>query len=214
MAEWSAYIPEGFEPRFAPGVLVLDIGCGPGEQMQDVQLRGSRAIGVDIDPDSLHLCSKLGLSVVRAQAERIPLSDGSVDGVVCKVVLPYTQEEQVIGEIARVLRPGGHCYLVCHGAGYYLKYLLQPPTWRHRIYGLRTLVNTWIWMLTSLRLPGFLGDSIFQSRRRLGRYFQQNGLTIVQDVQSRRYWGFPVFTYQVVSKPARAGAPLAAVRGL
>src|SRR5439155_8442178 len=101
--------------------------------------------------------SPLGLvSVIQGKGERLPFLSGSFDGVICKVVLPYTNERTTIGEIGRVLRRGGTAYVVSHGAGYYLRYLLQPPRFLHRVYGVRTLLNTWLWATTGSRLPGFL----------------------------------------------------------
>ena len=121
-------------------------------------------------------------------------------GVICKVVLPYTDEDRAIKEISRILKPGGKCYLICHGAGYYLRYLLINASWKVRFYGLRSLVNTWVWVVTRLRLPGFLGDTIYQSRRRLNGHFRANGLSIVSDQQAKRFLGLPVFTAQVIQK--------------
>jgi SAM-dependent methyltransferase len=200
MTEWEGYYPEGNRMHFAPGMLVLDVGCGNGYQMKQLLEQGNSVIGLDPDLSALMKCRSKGLAVLRGQAERVPLKDSSLDGILCQVVLPYTREEQVIGEFGRLLKPGGRCYLTCHGAGYSLKYSLFSPVLKHRFYGLRTLVNTWLWVLTGRRLPGFLGDTIYQSRRRLAKYFREHDLSLLEDIPSKRFLGFPVFTFQSIEK--------------
>jgi 2-polyprenyl-3-methyl-5-hydroxy-6-metoxy-1,4-benzoquinol methylase len=202
MAEWQSYILKEYKMSFQAGTRVLDIGCGYGEQMQDLFQQGCVAIGLDVDFHCLSHCRSLGLAVLQARAEQVPITDASLDGIICKVVLPYTHEDQVIGEIGRLLKPGATCYLIGHGAGYYLKYLLRPPSWKYRIYGLRALINTWVWALTRRRLPGFAGDTIYQSRRRLKKYYQANKLMVIEEVSSKPFCGLAVFIQQTLYKVA------------
>ena len=200
MTEWEGYYPERYSIHFARGMVVLDVGCGDGYQMKQLLEQGSSVIGLEPDLSALMECRSKGLVVLRAQAEHVPLKDSSLDGILCQVVLPYTHEEQVISEFGRLLKPGGRCYLTCHGAGYSLRYILFSPVLKHRFYGLRTLINTWLWVLTGRRLPGFLGDTIYQSRRRLAKYFRENDLSLLEDTPSKRFLGFPVFTFQTIEK--------------
>lgn len=200
MTEWEGYYPEDHRIHFSAGLLVLDVGCGYGYQMKQLVEQGNSVIGLDRDSQALLDCRNEGLAVLRAQAEQVPLKDSSLDGILCQVVLPYTREEQVICEFGRLLKPGGRCYLTCHGAGYSLRYILFSPVLMHRFYGLRTLVNTWLWVLTGRRLPGFLGDTIYQSRSRLAKYFRENDLSLLEDIPSKRFLGFPVFTFQTIEK--------------
>jgi len=200
MTEWEGYYPDDARVPFQPGMLVLDVGCGSGYQMKQLLELGCSVIGLDLDLTALRECRQKRLSVVTAQAEQIPLADASCDGILCQVVLPYTREEAVIAEFARLLKPGGVCYLTGHGAGYSMRYILISPVLKHRFYGLRTLVNTWLWLITGRRLPGFLGDTIYQSRRRLAKYFREQDLFLIKDIASKRFLGFPVFTFQTLEK--------------
>jgi SAM-dependent methyltransferase len=200
MSEWSGYIIEDYNFDFEPGSLVLDVGCGCGRQMQRLNPRGCSTIGIDLDASALSCCRRQGLCVLKARAEQIPIESGSLDGIICKVAISYTEEDKVIREIGRLLKPGAKCYLVGHGAGYYIKYLLFSPLRNSRIYALRTLVNTWLWGATGRRLPGFFGDTIYQSRRRLSKYFRANGLSLLEETPSKEFLGFPVFIYQVIEK--------------
>jgi hypothetical protein len=118
----------------------------------------------------------------------------------CKVVLPYTDERRAIKEIGRVLAKGGVAVIYLHGLGYSLRYLFKPDIWKRSVYAARTIFNTMIYRLSGRRLPGFLGDTIFQSDRRLRRYYRSAGLTLESVIQSRRFLGQPVFIGHVVRK--------------
>jgi SAM-dependent methyltransferase len=198
---WSAYLVPGLElARFPPGSRVLDVGFGHGEQMRHLQTAGCRAFGLEFDPSLATRGRATGLAVCRARAEQLPFATGSLDGLICKVVIPYTDEAVAIGEMARVLRPDGVARLLYHGSGYFLKYLATGEGWKRRLYGVRTIVNTLVYRATGRRLPGFWGDTILQSRRRLAVYYRRYGLELLDDRPARRFWGRPVFIYHEVRK--------------
>jgi ubiquinone/menaquinone biosynthesis C-methylase UbiE len=92
---------------FAAGQRVLDVGCGYGLQLAELADRGCRAFGVDVRANVVAKCSARGLRVAVAAAEALPFRHHTMDGVVCKVVLPYTDEARALTEIARVLASGG-----------------------------------------------------------------------------------------------------------
>ena len=177
---------------FPENAALLDIGCGVGNQLAEA-VAGFK-VGVDVDPNCASKCQQRGIPAILGKAEHLPITDRSFDGVICKVVLPLTVEDLTIAEIARVLRSGGKCYLITIGSGYYLRYLLLSRSLKYRFYGLRTLINTWVWVATHRRLPGFVGDTTYQSRRRLRRYFKSNRLQVVKEQRSS-FFGLPVFIY-------------------
>jgi SAM-dependent methyltransferase len=194
MDSYPYLIPQSFD--FPVSAVVLDVGCGIGRQL--AQAPGRLKIGVEPDLASAVQSRERGFPVVRAYAEHLPFAAESFDGVICKVVLCLTVEDQAIREIGRVLKRNSKGYLAFNGSGYYLRYLLLG-SWKDRIYGLRTLLNTWWWVMVHRRLPGFIGDTIYQSNRRLQRYFKSNGLHVVSE-QHKSFLGFPVFIYvEVVS---------------
>ena len=200
--EWPGYVlPDAaFDfADFPPGARVLDIGFGEGEQMHGLRARGCRAVGVEFDPALAGRGRADGLSVVRASGDALPFASATFDGIVCKVVIPYTDEARAVAEIARVLRPGGTARVSFHGLGYKLRYLLAQPDWRRRVYGARVIANTAWYALTGRRLPGFWGDTLYQSERRLERYYARAGLEVVP-TRSRRFLGAPVFIYHTLRK--------------
>jgi SAM-dependent methyltransferase len=176
---------------FPPSAVVLDVGCGIGKQL--AQASGRLIIGVEPDVASANHAHGRGFPVIRAYAEHLPFASHSCDGVICKGVLPYTLEDDALREIRRVVKQNCKCYLAGNGSGYYLNYFLLGSL-KERIYGLRALLNTWWWILTHRRLPGFVGDTIYQSDRRLRSYFKSNGFQVVSQQQTR-FLGFPVFIY-------------------
>jgi len=200
---WQQYLldddPSGHFPRDAR---VLDVGCGRGAQLHDLRDEGCRVVGLDTSERSLAACRGMNLPVVRARAEALPFTDASMNGVLCKVVMPYVAEGPAFAEISRVLAPRGRAHLVFHGSGYYLRYLLLGPTWKVRVYGLRTLLNTWIHATTGRRLPGFLGDTLYQSRSRLKRHYRGHGLALSAERPSPAFLGLPVFLYHDIVRPA------------
>lgn len=198
---WEQQMAEDIRGRFGDGTYVLDIGCGVGRQMEVLAGQGCAVIGIDIDGAALKECRGKGLAAIQAAAEHLPLRDAGVGAVLCRVVLPYTRESAVIREIGRILKPGGRCYLSGHGAGYYLRYIFQNFTFKQRVYGIRSLINTWILIQRGRVLPGFWGDTVYQSRRRLNRYYRENGLRLIRDVPGGTYCGYPVFINQIVEKP-------------
>jgi SAM-dependent methyltransferase len=200
---WSAYLsPPPEMGHYPPGGLVIDIGCGDGEQLVRLRDAGCRSIGLELEARAARTCRSMGYPVIIARAENLPLRDESCHGVLCKVVIPYTDERVAIQEIGRVLAPGGVAVLCLHGLGYFLRYLVkpEPSIWKLCLYGARTIVNTGVYRLFGRRLPGFLGDTLFQSEARMRRYYRDVGLRFESEVQSARFLGQPVFITHVVRK--------------
>ena len=200
MNEWVGYHLENFRFEFKPGTRILDVGCGYGKQMEEVAEQGCQVYGLDVDLPSLESCKGRGLTVFKATAEQLPLENACFDGAICQVMISYTQEERVVKEISRVLKPGALFYLFSHGSGYYVRYLLCGRNWKIRLYGLRTLINTLFWILSGTRLPGFIGDTIYQSRRRLAKYYRANRLAIKREIPTRKFLGLPVFICQILQR--------------
>lgn len=98
---------------------ILDIGCGIGQTFVASGLAAKndrRLIGVDIDQEALSYGVKNfdGICFIRSSAAELPLADNSVDMVVSRVSLPYTDIPVVLREIKRVLKPGGTIWLTLH----------------------------------------------------------------------------------------------------
>ncbi len=91
------------------GSSVLDLGCGRGGVVELIWRDVKLAAG--LDPDALSLMGHRapGMPILRGVGEHLPFADASFDLVVSVWVLEHLKEPStVFGEVARVLRPGGH----------------------------------------------------------------------------------------------------------
>jgi SAM-dependent methyltransferase len=96
---------------------VLDVGCGAGAVAKAVKRERAdlQVFGCDLSQSALAVASASpgGVDFRLATAERLPFSDGELDFVWIFDVLEHVEEpEQVLREVARVLRPGGGFHIV------------------------------------------------------------------------------------------------------
>ncbi|HXE75796.1 MAG TPA: methyltransferase domain-containing protein [Candidatus Xenobia bacterium] len=95
-----------------PADRALDCPCGIGRWAPVLAERARRLVGLDISAPMLERArleqaSRLPLSLARAEAERLPLADGSVHFVFCYALmkhLPPEVKRTVLREFARVAR--------------------------------------------------------------------------------------------------------------
>ena len=93
--------------------LVLDLGCGSGEEVVPLRQRGARVIGIDISPDLIAIAEKrlrkygLDADLRVGSAYETGLADGSVDVVFCMSLLHHLDLGRARDEIRRILKPHG-----------------------------------------------------------------------------------------------------------
>jgi SAM-dependent methyltransferase len=97
----------------------LEIGVGTGRVALPLAAAGQRLVGVDISSAMLAALrdkSPSAFPLVQADATRLPFRDGSFGGAVVAHVLHLVSDwRAVVGELRRVVRPGG-VLLVTRGA--------------------------------------------------------------------------------------------------
>ncbi|MFN2641288.1 MAG: ubiquinone/menaquinone biosynthesis methyltransferase [Actinomycetota bacterium] len=87
--------------------LVCDLACGTGDLCRELQDAGHRAIGIDLSWGML-AAAKTEAPLVQADILRLPIPDGSIDGITCGFALRNVVSlVALFAECARVLRPGG-----------------------------------------------------------------------------------------------------------
>jgi SAM-dependent methyltransferase len=97
---------------------ILDAGCGTGGMLSWLtRYAGSgRVVGIDVAPEALRFCRERGHGdLVLASAERLPFGDSVFDLVTSFDVLVQLpgagSDERAMGEMFRVLRPGGVAFV-------------------------------------------------------------------------------------------------------
>jgi len=100
-------------PGDMSAVCCLDVGCASGLITRLLAPHMRLVIGLEYDPESVALMdvgSLPNLLYIRGDAASLPLSDASVDLVLCTQVYEHVADaEGMVAEIRRVLRPGGVC---------------------------------------------------------------------------------------------------------
>jgi ubiquinone/menaquinone biosynthesis C-methylase UbiE len=97
-----------------PGRTVLDIAAGTGKLTRLLVPSGARVIAVEplAEMRELLLATGLPIEAVDGTAETLPLPDSSVDAVTVGQAFHWFDAEHALGEIHRVLRPGGGVALI------------------------------------------------------------------------------------------------------
>ncbi|MDK2973554.1 MAG: tellurite methyltransferase [Candidatus Sumerlaeota bacterium] len=106
--------------RFQPGMKVLDAGCGDGRNLVYFMRTGFQVFGVDRSHEALQAVRTLAARVSPSSpetnfrpdmVESLSFEDAAFDVVLSNAVLHFARGTEhfdaMVGEMARVLRPGG-----------------------------------------------------------------------------------------------------------
>ena len=151
---WQAEFTQGADAEYVEQILplaaehlagatrVLDVGCGEG---QVARLAASESVGaavVGLDPTSAQLSEARrragGPAYVGGAAGSLPFAPAAFDAVVACLVFEHIDDlDAAIGEVARVLSPGGrfvfflnHPLLQTPGSGWIDDHILCEQYWR------------------------------------------------------------------------------------
>jgi ubiquinone/menaquinone biosynthesis C-methylase UbiE len=109
------------------GQVVLDYGCGPGNDLVGfaIHTRALKVIGIDVSPKALKLASarlalhqvdsdRIELILSSDSLSTVPLDDSSVDYINCSGVLHHTTDPRpLLKEFYRILKPASRvCVMV------------------------------------------------------------------------------------------------------
>lgn len=101
---------------------VLDVGAGRGELLRAAREAGWSAVGIEPSPSFAEYAARYsGAEIMRAPVEQCGFEAESFDAVILAAVLEHLYNpDEVVGEIARILRPGGALFIdVPNEAGLY-----------------------------------------------------------------------------------------------
>jgi 2-polyprenyl-6-hydroxyphenyl methylase/3-demethylubiquinone-9 3-methyltransferase len=95
-------------PAARSGAVLIDAGCGGGLLAPHVRRLGYRHIGVDVRRAGLEQSASRGMTPLTGDVTALPLAAGCADVVVAGEILEHvTDLPGTVGELCRVLRPGG-----------------------------------------------------------------------------------------------------------
>jgi SAM-dependent methyltransferase len=96
---------------------VLEVGGGPGELAERIAVElGAAVVMVDSSPRMVELARGRGADARVGDAQELPFEDESFDCAVAAWMLYHVPDpDRAIGELARVLEPGGRLVAVTNG---------------------------------------------------------------------------------------------------
>jgi SAM-dependent methyltransferase len=176
--------------RIAPGMRVLDAGCGSGRNLVYLLRAGYAVYGVDADPQSVESVRSLARMLAPAlpaashfrveSIEQMSFEDAWADVVISNAVLHFSRDdahfEAMLQEMWRVLKPGGlfFCRLASTIGMESQVVRIEGRHYRSPDGAERYLVDEALLLSYGIRLGGMLADPL--------------KTTIVQDQRSMTTW--------------------------
>ena len=116
---WNSTSSESYFPL--SGARVLDIGCGAGRTTAALAQRGYRVTAIDYSPDMVAATRSRGLDaeILQMDAATLAFADRSFDAALFSFngldgIFPSQLRRRALGEMHRVVRPGGVLYFSGH----------------------------------------------------------------------------------------------------
>ena len=135
---WRPRMLDGFaRARIAPGMTVIDVGCGPGNASIDLaEIVGPEGRVLAFERSRRFLDSlaaraeRLGLGTIRAQEHDVSedgLGEAVADAAWCRWVLSFVADPaRTVASVARALKPGG--VAIFHEYADYGAWRTMPPS--------------------------------------------------------------------------------------
>jgi SAM-dependent methyltransferase len=187
------------------GKKLLEIGCGVGLDLARFARGGAEVTGVDLAGVSIELAKKnFAFSATTGDlqimnGERLEFADDTFDVVYAHGVLQYTAEIQaMIGEIRRVLKPGGEAILMVYNRYSWLNFM-------SKLFGVK---------LEHEDAPVLETFSIRQFRKMLSQFSQTDIIPERFPVPTRLHRGIKAAVYNGVFVSAFNALPKRLIRPL
>ena len=110
---------------------VLDIGCGPGFFLKELEGKYYETYGLDISQKAIEEAGKFTNAELRVGdvGEKLPFKDEFFDGIVMADVIEYPEDyEKTLREVNRITKPGGILFIVALNSSSILHYI-QGKNW-------------------------------------------------------------------------------------
>jgi len=91
-----------------PGKTALDLGCGVGSNLEVLRPYAKHVTGLDVSEEALLYAEESGYdATLKSSATTIPLSDHSIDIILCADMIEHVDDVLAVREMRRVLASGG-----------------------------------------------------------------------------------------------------------
>lgn len=147
------------QPHLPAQSTVVDVGCAMGSIVGELKRTTAwRMIGIDMTVSALRQAPE-GVARSCASADRLPLRTGGVDAALFLDVIEHLESPvTALGELRRIVRPGGMLVVTTPNAGSPLRPLLGP-----RWHGLED--ETHLYFFTAFSLTHLLSKAGWQACR-------------------------------------------------
>lgn len=162
---------------------ILDVGCGMGQTLIAADLPADVvAHGIDPDAAAIEAGQRIAppnVQLAVGQGEELHFPDNLFDLVICRVALPYMHIARALGEMHRVLKPGGDAWLVLHPMRMYRE-RLSGCVRRREVKGLLSCgwlgMNSALFNVTGKQLTTRGATETFQTEPGIRRALKRAGL--------------------------------------
>ena len=107
------YFKNVLNKHFKKISLILDVGCGQGDFLNQAKNLNLNVCGIDDKEHWVEHCTKRGLKVTRGSIYQIPFNDQSMDGIFIQSVIEHVDPIKAMHEITRVLKKDGIIAISC-----------------------------------------------------------------------------------------------------
>jgi len=100
------------------GQRLLEIGCGSGHLLVELNMLGYQAFGLDESPQMSALtlrnlrANRIHPLIIRGLSQCLPFAQSSLDCVISTFPSEYITDARTLAELRRVIRPGGRLIVV------------------------------------------------------------------------------------------------------
>lgn len=168
-AECDDIVRDLLELEFPQDSKIIDAGCGAGTLCRQLRAGGfCNVAAFDISDENVKAAMPFVTKAFRSSCEAIDEGDGIYDLALSITVIEHVMDAgKALGELNRILRPGGYLYITTDNSWWQtamtLKRFVTPPSmWYHRFpQPIDGDFTTW-------ELGGLLGEAGFGIRRIIG----------------------------------------------